>query len=74
MGSWFLGPRGENAEIMKEKFDFIVNKVRDGRLDYWPEDPVRTFSSLADLTFPDSTPLFTGLHHEDNDRVPRLSG
>lgn len=40
MGSWFLGPRGENADLMKEKVAFIIDNVREGRKDLWPDDPV----------------------------------
>ncbi|THH16889.1 hypothetical protein EW146_g3821 [Bondarzewia mesenterica] len=41
MGSWFLGPRGENADILKEKMSSLVDQVKNGRLQYWPDDPVR---------------------------------
>ncbi|KAF9265153.1 PLP-dependent transferase [Marasmius fiardii PR-910] len=39
MGSWFFGPRGENYELMEQKFEQIVEGVRAGRLQYFPSDP-----------------------------------
>ena len=40
MGSWFLGPRGENAEVLKDTLNSIVDYVKSGRLQFWPQDPV----------------------------------
>ncbi|KAF8324114.1 PLP-dependent transferase [Clavulina sp. PMI_390] len=38
MGSWFVGPRGENGELLKERFNEVVNQIVQGRKDYFPKD------------------------------------
>jgi hypothetical protein len=41
MCSWFLGHRGENAGIMKETMDSIVDQVKAGRMAFGSDDEVR---------------------------------
>ncbi|KAF5367520.1 hypothetical protein D9758_003623 [Tetrapyrgos nigripes] len=54
MGSWFLGPRGENYALMEKKFADIVEGVRAGRLQYFPSDPnFITDETIASASFID---------------------
>jgi hypothetical protein len=41
MCSWFLGPRGENAGIMKEMMSSTVDQVKAGRIAFGSDDEVR---------------------------------
>ena len=45
IGSWFLGPRAENAGILSETTKLIVDEIETGRKEYFPEDPVRCLYS-----------------------------
>lgn len=40
MGSWFLGNRGENAQILRDSMRSIVDNIEAGRKQIWPDDPV----------------------------------
>ncbi|KAL0575884.1 hypothetical protein V5O48_006084 [Marasmius crinis-equi] len=51
MGSWFLGPRGENRDLMTRKFAGIVERVCEGRKKYFPSDPVSLSSSFSRFSF-----------------------
>lgn len=44
MCSWFLGHRGENAGIMKETMNSIVDQVKAGRMAFGSDDEVRIIS------------------------------
>ena len=37
----FLGPKAENTPLLQNFFNLIVAKQQQGRLDYFPDDPVR---------------------------------
>lgn len=37
----FLGPKAENAELLKRCFELIVTKQVEGRNSYFPNDHVR---------------------------------
>jgi hypothetical protein len=49
MCSWFLGHRGENAGIMKETMNSIVDQVKAGRIDFGSDDEVRLRARLPQL-------------------------
>lgn len=40
LSAWFLGPKAENSQIMKQLLGEIVDRVARSRLEYFPEDPV----------------------------------
>ncbi|KAF8328626.1 pyridoxal phosphate-dependent transferase [Amanita rubescens] len=46
IGSWFLGPRAENAGILSETTKLIVDEIETGRKKYFPEDPVSIRSDM----------------------------
>lgn len=37
--SWFLGPKGENEQLLRELFDAALESHLDWRRSYYPEDP-----------------------------------
>ncbi|KAL0573075.1 hypothetical protein V5O48_008886 [Marasmius crinis-equi] len=39
MGTWFLGPKGENHALLKKTFDYIVDESCRARRNYFPSDP-----------------------------------
>ena len=47
IGSWFLGPRGENAGIMKEQMNRIVDHVNLGRISFGHKDEVHLVSLMT---------------------------
>ncbi|KAJ7302639.1 PLP-dependent transferase [Mycena albidolilacea] len=38
VSAWFLGPQGENADMLKKLFEQAVNLQKDSRLAYYPDD------------------------------------
>ena len=56
MCSWFLGPRGENAGIMKEMMSSTVDQVKAGRIAFGFDDEVRLLANcpfdLSHVTAP----------------------
>ena len=40
VSAWFLGPQGENADILKGLFEETVNLQTQSRLAYYPQDGV----------------------------------
>ncbi|KAJ7873524.1 hypothetical protein B0H14DRAFT_2719809 [Mycena olivaceomarginata] len=56
VSAWFLGPQGENADMLKGLFEQAVNLQKKSRLDYYPEDGVcpffrRRFSTRTHAAF-----------------------
>lgn len=49
MGSWFVGPKGENGDMLKKHLDQIVEQVVAGRREYFPGDLVRHTRLLTPL-------------------------
>lgn len=43
----FLGPKAENAELLKHCFDLIVSKQKEGREGYFPNDQVSGIAVYA---------------------------
>ena len=41
VSSWFLGPRAENFDLLKEIFSGVLDEHRRVREEYHPEDGVR---------------------------------
>ncbi|KAJ8095625.1 hypothetical protein PM082_023032 [Marasmius tenuissimus] len=39
MGTWFIGPKGENGDLLKTSFDLILKESCKARRDYFPSDP-----------------------------------
>jgi hypothetical protein len=39
VGSWFLGPRAENCEQLKEFLTFILEKQKEARSNLYTDDP-----------------------------------
>ena len=69
IGSWFLGPRGENAGIMKEKMNRIVDHVNLGRISFGHKDEVH----LVPLSCPTSQinrPRFPSCRTSSPQRCP----
>ncbi|KAK7051048.1 hypothetical protein VNI00_005160 [Paramarasmius palmivorus] len=54
MGSWFLGPRGENAEIMKQKLSSIIDHIVQGRTQNFPDPAFVTSDVTNSQEFKDS--------------------
>jgi len=77
MSSWFLGHRGENAGIMKETMNSIVDHVKAGRIAFGSDDEVRLppFSHIVICHISRSSHLLlAGLHYHNNVRLARLPG
>ncbi|KAM6489886.1 Pyridoxal phosphate-dependent transferase [Amanita muscaria] len=51
IGSWFLGPRAENAKILSETTKLILEEIETGRKEYFPEDPVSIRSDMQDNSY-----------------------
>ncbi|KAH8081991.1 pyridoxal phosphate-dependent transferase [Cristinia sonorae] len=48
IASWFLGPKAENIQFLKDAFDSIVTDMQQSRLNYHPEDMVFVTSEVQD--------------------------
>lgn len=40
IASWFLGPKAENTQYLRDAVDFIVSDMQKSRQNYHPEDMV----------------------------------
>lgn len=40
LSAWFLGPKAENRQVMKDTLSEIVDRIARARTEYFPEDPV----------------------------------
>lgn len=47
LSAWFMGPKAENSQVMKELLCKIVDRVARARLEYFPEDPVGSRTTNA---------------------------
>ncbi|KAK7051050.1 hypothetical protein VNI00_005162 [Paramarasmius palmivorus] len=57
MGSWFLGPRGENAGILKDKFSSIIDHIVLGRTQNFADPSFITSEMKSSQEFQDSVAL-----------------
>jgi hypothetical protein len=47
LGAWFLGPKAENAQFLKDFFQYIAEQTESARKTFQPNDPVsRSFTYL----------------------------
>ena len=46
IASWFLGPKAENHQFLRDTFSAIVDDLQQARLQYHPEDGVRLVQCL----------------------------
>ena len=45
IGSWFLGPRAKNADILSEMVKLVAKKIQTDRKRYFPKDPMHSLYS-----------------------------
>ena len=59
IASWFLGPRAENKERLKELFSDAVEHNAEARKSYFPKDPVGSYVLylVLNLTFLTQSPI-----------------
>jgi hypothetical protein len=50
VSAWFLGPQAENADLLKELFDKVVEDHVAARTSYHPQDGVRLLLFLSVFT------------------------
>ena len=43
--AWFLGPRAENHDFLREAFTLILSVLLQARNEYKPDDPVRSVTN-----------------------------
>jgi hypothetical protein len=44
LGAWFLGPKAENAQFLKDFFQYIAEQTENARKTFQPNDPVSRLS------------------------------
>jgi hypothetical protein len=70
VSAWFLGPQGENADMLKELFEQAVNLQKNSRLAYYPDDGVCPF--FGDDSVRILMRLSLEIHHRQHPGIANL--